>query len=54
MQKTCFDDPSGIVCKNKFLSKDNLQKTCNRRKSNKPNCLLRGNCLISNVVYKVK
>ena len=52
--KPTFNDKSVIVSKNKFLSKDNPQKTCNCRNSNKPNCSLRGNCLTSNVVYKVE
>ena len=30
------------------------QQTYNCRKSKKPNCPLRDNCLISNIVYKVK
>ena len=37
-----------------ILNNIHTQKTCNCRKSNKPNCPLRGNCLISNVVYKVE
>ena len=32
----------------------NMPKTCNCRKLNKDNCPLKGNCLIKNVIYKVK
>ena len=32
----------------------NMPKTCNCRKINKDNCPLKGNCLIENVIYKVK
>ena len=39
---------------NKLLNKENLQKTRDCSKSNKPNCPLQGNCLINNVVYKVE
>ena len=52
--KPTFNDKSVIVSKNKILNNNHTQKTCNCRKSNKPNCPLRGNCLISNVVYKVE
>ena len=32
----------------------NMPKTCNCRKINKDKCPLKGNCLIKNVIYKVK
>ena len=32
----------------------NMPKTCNCCKINKDNCPLKGNCLIENVIYKVK
>ena len=50
--KPTFSEKSVIVSKNK--SKANPLKSCNCIKSNKPNCPLRGNCLISYVVYKVE
>ena len=31
-----------------------MPKTCNCRKINKNNCSLKGNCLIKNVIYRVK
>ena len=52
--KPTTNNKSAITSKNNYLSKNNSIKTCNCRKSNKPNCPLRGNCLISNVVYKVE
>ena len=51
--KPTFNDKCVIVSTNKFSNKDNPQKTCSCRKSNKLYCPLRGNCLISNV-YKVE
>ena len=37
-----------------FKTKNKENKNCNCRKSNKVNCKLQGNCLIINIVYKVR
>ena len=37
-----------------FKPKNNVSKNCNCHKSNKVNCPLQGNCLIKNIVYKVR
>ena len=46
----CYSKPTKPFCDK--LS--NMPKTCNCRKTNKDNCPLKGNCLIKNVIYKVK
>ena len=49
-----FTNINNKVIKPGFKSKYKVNNNCNCRKSNKLNCPLNGNCLIKNVVYKVR